>query len=244
MLNLWNERIPRIEDERRYEFLIQLHQLTHHWIEGISQEPEAHQLKRFVPPEFDQNLWLLEKLRLDTLPPNLSSIVESTSVTEFLDQLEDTIWTVQSSILVSALSNPDASSILNRLEQISWTFGKQLSELEERLPFTKLSIEQLMSELSPNMFSFKSPLIDLSMNAHHFSLKFIWKDHPGSRPILSRSSALEQIIELHQHGFSGWIYGISPKLKTQFEHATLKNLQKNLQAPIQVEVSTLDLNRL
>lgn len=247
MLELWNERIPKIEEERHYQFLTQLHQLTQMWMNDLMEEPEPYHIKRFVPPQFEQNIWILEKLKLDTLPPDLATLIGGDQVSAFLEELENTLWTVQEAVLSAALRTGSAEEVFNRLEQSTWNYGKTLAHqawgTSRRLDATHVE------SFWPNPFSFHTPFMELATQNHspeRTSLQFLWFDHPRSRAIINRSPLIESLTQLHQQGFSGWVYGCNPTLKVQFCASSLQQLDLKLQpsvSPLQVEVSTLDFNR-
>ncbi len=213
----WHERIPVLEEERRYENLLSLHYLTCAWTDLLSAaEPkEDYRLERFVPPELTQDLWLLEKLRFDRLPPDLERIVDETSVSETLDHLEKFFWTIQLALLNNvgrSTEDPTQSQLIfGRLETASFAEGRKRAKDRwgELLPLKKASLAWIPLKHGPF-----GEWILLRSSSH--DLELLWKGAPLVRAEVTPFMQANRLQMLHQEWVRGFIYGLNPELKVDF----------------------------
>jgi hypothetical protein len=218
MTTLWNERIPTLEEERRYQKLIQLHGLTHSWMKEMG-EPASYRLERASKPELSQTLWLLEKIKLDELPPQLSDLVDGATVSQFLDELQETILIVQLTTLENVLENsPEKTSVLNLLERVSWSYSKTLAEStwsDSKI----LTPEQTFSALKAHPLAEKpAPAFLLeSWNAHELS--FHWLNSPLGKDSLKRSPFVKELCQIQLESLRGYVYGVNRTLAMTVEEA-------------------------
>ncbi len=232
-MNNWNQRSPKLQEIRRYENIIHHHTLTQAWLVALDPETknEPFRLKRFVPPELSQSLWLLEKIRLDRLAPQLESLINETTVSEFLDELEETVWIVQMALLEnifqsSAVENRNA--LFNQLEQVTWHHGKSISE--NQWPDFESRIGNSSKNSLPEKVYLALKKSPFSRNSNGFMLErltpdevsFYWIASPLSRFSLKHSSELLTLCYLHHHGMKGYLYGLIKTLKVEVSPATLK----------------------
>jgi hypothetical protein len=229
MISPWHTRIPLLEEDRRYKNLIDLHRLTQLWIKAAqptestnaSSSIPNYKITRFIPPELKQTLWLLEKLRLDRLPPGLETLVDASTVSEYLDELNETVQIVQSSILENLIleaDSPNRSALLNQLEQVSWTYGKTIAEERWNANHSFPAV----SERGPIVFfeAFKnSPYWSheqsfLLNHAHSTQVSFYWM----TSPLIRNHAAAQDLMNLchmHLHAIQGYFYGLSRSLRCE-----------------------------
>jgi len=219
----WNQRQPIFEEERRYFNLIDLHKLTQAWLHELNpaDADTAHRLERVIRPELAQNLWLLEKIKLDQLPPELSKMVDAQSVGEFLNELEETVQIVQITTLENALDHTtDAVGLMNLLEKVSWKHGKSIAErrwpdfsgsdLADREPkkyFQALTDSPLWTPSAKQEFPF---LLERSTPSR---CSFYWLQSPHSKSSLSISPRVMELCQLSHELIRGFFYGLSRSLK-------------------------------
>jgi hypothetical protein len=229
----WNTRAPKLEDERRYQHLIEIHQLTQTWLNELAPKSpaaatESHRLERFIPPNLVQNLWLLEKVRLDQLAPQLESVIDATTVTEFLSHLEEDIWLVQMAVIDNALKNTsDPAGLTNLLEQTSWQYGKTIAE--KNWPFFEANQKKLEEWNAISFFKalHASPLA----GAHDFLIErqiplecsFFWVKSPLARPSLKLNPQVFVLCQLYHQFLRGFFYGLSRSLTVEVTPTSLGN---------------------
>ncbi len=228
-MNTWDRRDPKLEDDRRYQHILEIHHLTQIWLNEIAPEakvsagsPRLHRLERFIPPNLVQNLWLLEKLKLDKLLPDLSTMVDATSVSEFLDELEEMIWIVQLSVLNNALEHTtDAASLINSLEQITWQEGKIQAEAKWNINQTRaeLSISDIAKTLADSAIQKKDAFLFEQQNSHHCS--FYWLTSPLSISSLNHHPSVLTLCQLYHQYMRGFFYGIEKSIKVDVTPSTL-----------------------
>lgn len=230
----WNLREPNFEEERRYFNLIELHKLTQGWLHEINPAEAAantHRLERVIRPELTQTLWLLEKVKLDQLPPDLSKMVDAQSVAQFLDELEETILIVQMTTLENAMDNTtDPVSLMNLLEKVSWKHGRALAE--RRWPhFTadhELMPENYFHALMDSPLWTQKAATDLPFlleRATPSACSFYWIQSPLAKPSLRISNRVMDLCQLYHELIRGFFYGLSRSLKIEII-PTLFNEQK------------------
>lgn len=204
----WNERPSSFEQERRFRRLTTLHTLTDAWIQAISPEEQAsYRMVRMERMTLNQNLWLFEKARLDSLPLRLDQLVGAMEVDEFLDELKDTIWIIQASTIENALSQgSDPEEIASVLQQSSWKHGRDHAESiwgKDGQMSRDSAFEALMEShfYDPRAFW-------LERKSDH-EISFIWRKSPYQLGILKTSSVLPLLGSIHEHWIKGFIYGVS-----------------------------------
>jgi hypothetical protein len=231
-LSPWHERLPNFEEERRYLNFIDLHKMTEAWLQEISPTMvgNTHRLERVVPSELAQNLWLLEKVKLDQLAPELSKMIDAQSVSRFLSELEETILIVQSTTLENALqTTKDRISLLNLLEKVSWKHGKALAE--KRWPDFTSQITDLET-LSP--IKYFQALMDFPLwnnDEPAFLLErttptlcsFYWLRSPQNVASLKLSPNMMELAQLYHEMIRGFFYGLSRSLKVEILPALLND---------------------
>jgi hypothetical protein len=230
----WNLRNPSFEEERRYFNLIDLHKLTQAWLHEINPADAAnttHRLERVIRPELAQNLWLLEKVKLDQLPPELSKMIDSQSVTEFLNELEETIFIVQSTTLENTLDHTtDHIGMMNLLEKVSWKYGRALAERrwpqfnethsdEPQKFFQTLMDSPLWTQKHPGDLPFLLERVTSEL------CSFYWLHSPHATPSLRISARVMELCQLYHEMIRGFFYGLSRSLKVEII-PTLLNGQK------------------
>lgn len=220
----WNLRNPTFEEERRYFNLIDLHKMTQAWLHELSpaEAHMAHRLERVIRPELAQNLWLLEKVKLDQLPPELSKMVDAQSVDEFLNELEETILIVQSTTLENAMEHTsDHIGLMNLLEKVSWKHGKALSE--RRWPnfsatdlkpyFQTLTDSPLWTQKSPKKSPSEVPF--LLERTTQGLCTFYWLQSPHAKSSMRISARVMELCQLYHEFIRGFFYGLSRSLKVE-----------------------------
>ncbi|MBC7396630.1 MAG: hypothetical protein H7333_04230 [Bdellovibrionales bacterium] len=202
----WHERDSTIEEEHRFKRLLSLHALTQCWTQVLD-NTDSNLIERMPKITLNQNLWLLEKARVDEITLELSALVGSQNIQEFLKELEETIWLIQISTLENAFSQTSDPALLkNLLKNASWSQGKKTAEQDwPNLPFTTLTdAYQAFTESHVNG---KSGF--LLGSAANQELGFYWKKSPIQNPSLNRSAQLEMLCELHSEWVHGFFYGLS-----------------------------------
>jgi hypothetical protein len=210
----WNTRNPKLEDERRYQRLVEIHQLTQTWLTELEPKTSAtaeksHRLERFV-----QNLWLLEKVRLDQLPPQLDSVIDATTVPEFLGHLEEDIWLVQMAVLDNALKNTsDPAGLINLLEQTSWQYGKTIAEKywpafeENQKKLNEWNAASFFKALNASPLSGVNHFLAERQTQNEFS--FFWIKSPLAKPSLNLNSNVLVLCQLYHQFLRGFFYGLA-----------------------------------
>lgn len=216
-LNAWHERISTLEEERQFKKLIALHSLTHTWVELVSKpnEDSALRVERMPRLTLKQNLWLLEKARLDEVLTELDSLVNEQKVSEFLKELSETIWLIQISTLENAFSeSKDPSLLMNLLKNAAWNHGKKAADAE----WAKLDARDLGQAyhafLESHMESVEGFLLG---RAAETELNFYWVKSPLQNPNLSDLPQIETLCALHQEWIHGFFYGLSRKIQVKSE---------------------------
>ncbi len=207
-IQTWNERRSTLEQERRFKRLIALHSLSDSWIRTLSpKESASHHLERMAKVTLNPNLWQFEKNRLDQLPLNLEELVGAQEIDGFLNELESTIWVIQTSTLENAETEAsNQGEMKNILEQASWNHGKLHAESiwSERGNFNlREGVEAFLKTHVYGQGSF------LKERDSVREITLIWKHSPRQNPTLQNSSALELLCALHEHWIRGFFYGAS-----------------------------------
>ncbi len=125
--NPWHVRLPDSEHEQWFKNLVDLHELTNHWVRDLRVDRPAHFLTRGLSQDVLDHLWILDTLS----GAKLTQFLEETQPEELLLQLEKTIWAVQSWTLNHILKEDVRSStspLKNLLEQTSWKAGRLSGE--------------------------------------------------------------------------------------------------------------------
>lgn len=218
----WHTRVPLYEEERRYTRILKIHQLTQNWLKELL--PEHHdstlyRIERMPQLELVQNLWFLERLKLDHLPPALSDIVDGTTVTELLNDLEETVWIVQASTLENALEQAsDSKGLLSILDRISWSFGKVIAEEEKGN--SPRNARDFFSYFSTSFLSENRSFLLESYDDHHCN--FYWTQSGLSKEFLKHSPARDELIHLHAEMIRGYGYGLETTYKVDVAQAKLQ----------------------
>lgn len=209
----WHLRLPTFEEERRYLRLTSIHQLTQRWMLEIARKDDlgVHTMERTAKPVLNQNLWLLEKIKLDELPPSLQDMVDAPTVTDFLNELEDLIWIVQSSNLENMLSNAtDRISLINVLEKASWQTGKAYAEA--KWPhFKAAQLQSYFDAIEPSPIGGDRAFV-LERNTE-VECSFYWTKSPLAHPSLSRMKDVLVYCQLYHEWIRGFFYGLSRNLR-------------------------------
>jgi hypothetical protein len=225
-LTPWHERRSTLEEERQFKKLITLHSLTHQWTQAMSggnEEASVLRIERMPKITLRQNLWLLEKARLDEVLTELNTLVGEQKVSDFIAELYETIWLIQSSTLENAFSETkDPSLLMNLLKNAAWTHGKKTAEQE----WSKLESPDLHSAyhafLETHVDSEKGFL--LGRSSEH-ELGFYWIRSPYQNAALNTSPQIETLCSLHQEWIQGFFYGLSRKIKVSSTPATIDGNQ-------------------
>ncbi len=212
-LTPWHERHATLEEERQFKKLITLHDLTHLWVQAISgpSDTAALKIERMPKITLRQNLWLLEKARLDELLTELNTLVGEQKVGDFLTELYETIWLIQLSTLENAFTETkDPSVLTNLLKNAAWSHGKKIAETEwANLNATNLNqaydafLETHIDGLSGFLLGRASPT----------ELDFYWVKSPYRNAALNTSPQIEMLASLHSECIRGFFYGLSRKMQ-------------------------------
>ncbi|MBS1960106.1 MAG: hypothetical protein JST80_11580 [Bdellovibrionales bacterium] len=216
----WHQRLPNFEEERRYFRLIALHQLTQRWMREITPSGDGtYRLERTARPELEQNLWLLEKIKLDVLPPDLHDIIDASKVSEFLVELEELIWIVQSSTLENMISNSkDRVSLINVLEKASWQTGKAYAE--SKWPhFHPSGLRSYFDAIEPSPLGGRGGFVLERATAEECG--FYWMKSPLTLPSVARSPEILTHCQLYHEWIRGFFYGLSRNLRVDILPAQL-----------------------
>lgn len=202
----WHERDSTIEEEHRFRQLMALHALTQSWTQVLD-NTDSNLIERMPKITLNQNLWLLEKTRVDEIALELASLVGAQNIQEFLKDLEETIWLIQVSTLENAFSqSTDPALLKNLLKNASWSQGKKAAETEwPNLPFTTLN-DAYQAFIGSHVNGKSGFLLGSAANQE---LSFYWKKSPRQNPSLNRSVQLEMLCELHSEWIHGFFYGLS-----------------------------------
>jgi hypothetical protein len=214
----WHERIPLLEEERRYENLLYLHYLTCAWTDVLTANApkEDFRLERFVPPDLTQDLWLLEKLRFDRLPPDLERIVDETSVKETLDHLEKFFWSIQIALLDNVAKNIQdelqKNLVFGRLETASFGEGRRRAKELWSAQIPLQNAKHAWIPLSSGPFG-----AWLLLRASDGDLELLWKGAPISRPEVAPFLQATRLQTLHEEWVRGFLYGLDSQMRIEFE---------------------------
>ncbi len=215
----WNERHPTLEQSRKFKRLLVLHQLTGAWTQALSTlEASSFSMERMPKITLQQNLWLLEKSRVDELSVDLQSLIASEDISTYLEELAETIWLIQLSTLENALSqSSDTSLLVNIFKTTSWSQGKKAAETD--WPHAKISnlIDAYSALLETHSDESSSFLIGQS-TAH--ALSFYWSKSPYLRSTLNHSVQVETLVQMHEEWIHGFFYGLSRNFQCT-SHPTL-----------------------
>jgi hypothetical protein len=219
----WHERLSTLEEERKFKKLLVLHSLTRHWTESFSTKDDesSFRIERMPRLTLKQNLWLLEKTRLDEILTELDSLVAEQNVSEFLAELYETIWIIQISTLENAFAETkDEGLLLNLLKNSSWNHGKKTAEAE----WLNLKVENLNSAYQAFLETHADgPSGFLLGRSAHSELNFYWVKSPNQNPAIRDSERIETFCLLHQEWLSGFFYGICRKIQTRSEKSMIEN---------------------
>ena len=204
----WNHREPTIDQNRKFDRLLFLHQLTGAWTKALTHlESPSFSIERMPKITLQQNLWLLEKMRLDEISLDLRTLVAAEDIDTFLHELAETIWIIQLSTLENALNQTtDIPLLINIFKTTSWAQGKAVAELEWKsanLTELKQGYQALVETHSDSPSSF------LLGQSNSNSLSFFWRNSPYQNEVLNRSSRLEKLTEMHEEWILGFFYGLS-----------------------------------
>lgn len=203
----WNERIPTLEQERRFRRLIALHSMTDAWISRVSKGNEpAHRMERISRVNLNPNLWLFEKSRIDQLPLELRNLVGAQSIDGFLDELREFIWIIQASTLETIFSaTTESGDIRNVLEQTSWNSGKSFAESVWGGTGDFAVKESTRAFLQSHPYSGKSFMTGRITERESV---LIWKHSPLQDPAVKDSPVAATLCELHEHFIRGFFYAL------------------------------------
>jgi hypothetical protein len=218
--NSWNVRLPKAEHDQWFKNLIDLHELTNHWVRDLKVDRPAHLMSRGLSPEVQSQLWILDTLSSVTL----DQLLEETHPEEFLPQLEKTIWTVQSWTLNHILRKENQnlnSPIVNLLEQISWKAGRMNGESRwsKAKNFGRFDLSAIFFALQDCQLSgypqSASPLI---RRATHETVEIELHHCPHQLSISEINSNENLLCLLHSHWCRGFIYTLNQRVSV--EHST------------------------
>ena len=217
----WNERRSTHEEERQFNNLVSLHSLTHQWTQAIlgPKEEAAIRIERMPKITLRQNLWLLEKIRLDESLTELNTLVGDQKISEFLTELCETIWLIQISTLENAFTETkDASLLMNLLKNSSFTHGKKMSE--------HLWSNLQTPHLNASYRAFTSTHVDgeKSFLLNRFTgdeLSFYWILSPHQNLALNTSPQIDALCSLHREFIQGFFYGLSRKIRVSSKSLTI-----------------------
>jgi hypothetical protein len=224
-LNPWHERRSTLEEDRQFKKLITLHSLTHQWTQALNgpNEEVSLRIERMPKITLRQNLWLLEKARLDEVLTELNTLVGEQKVSDFLLELYETIWLIQISTLENAFSETkDPALLMNLLKNASWTHGKKTAESE----WSKMKSPDLLE----SFHAFKETQVDgergfLLGRSSNSELGFYWVKSPYQNPALNTSEQVDVLSALHQEWIHGFFYGLSRKIRVTSAPVTVDGNQ-------------------
>jgi hypothetical protein len=213
----WHERIPLFEEEARFKKLLSLHSLTHRWTDAIAHtsDDSGLRIERMPSIKLKQNLWLLEKTRLDEVLTAFETLVSDQSIPEFLTELNETIWLIQISALENAFSeSKDPSLLLNLLKNVSWDSGKKNAE--------STWVNLKITDLNAAYQAFLETHVDASsgfLRSHvsDHELTFHWVKSPLQNATLLESPQIDKFCALHQEWIHGFFYGLSRNIQVRSE---------------------------
>ena len=218
----WHERTSKVEEERRFKQLLTLHGLTDAWIDAITPGNEkSHHLERLPKITLNQNLWFLEKMRLDELQLELSQLVGAQTIPEFLHDFSVTLWTIQLSHLENALSQTeDRIGLINLLQKTSWNYGKKCCEqLWDLTRFEKLK-DAYQAFLQSHFYEPKAFLLEREANRE---LSFLWTHSPLQDTNLKESKEIKTLCRLHEEWMRGFFYGLSRSIRFEARETEVLN---------------------
>ena len=224
-VNPWNERRSTLEEERRFKKLIALHSLTHLWTQAISGPSEGGTLRIERMPKITlrQNLWLLEKARLDEVLTELNTLVGDQQLSDFLSELYETIWLIQCSTLENAFSETNDPALLtNLLKNAAWSHGKKTAETEWANMKSPNLMEAYHAFLETHIDSDRGFLLG---RASENELNFYWIRSPSQNPSLNTSPQIEELSTLHRECIHGFFYGLSRSIRISSRNAKVEGKQ-------------------
>lgn len=210
----WHERNSKLEEERRFKQLLSLHGMTDAWIYAITPGDEkSHHLERLPKITLNQNLWFLEKMRLDEMPLALHELVGSQSIPDFLRDFSSTLWIIQLSHLENAIAQTeDREGLINLLQKTSWNYGKKCCEqLWDLTRFDTLKAA-FQAFLQSHFYETNSFLLEREAN---HELSFLWIHSPLQHTDLKESPEIKTLCNLHEEWMRGFFYGLSRSIRFQ-----------------------------
>ncbi len=215
----WHERSSKIEEERQFKRLLTLHGLTDAWIHAITPGNEkSHQLERLPKVALSQNLWFLEKMRLDELPHELHELVGAQSVPDFLKEFSMTLWTIQLSHLENALaSTEDRVGLINLLQKTSWNYGKKCCEQLWDITRFDRPDAAYKAFLQSHFYGDNAFLLERDSSQE---LSFLWIHSPLQDLSLRDSPEVKTLCRLHEEWIRGFFYGLSRSIRFEAKETT------------------------
>lgn len=137
----WHLRRPSSAHFQWFRNLLDLNRVTVTWIREIAafQKTTPHQLKRVLTPGLEKTLDEIKKrnprygshLLDDSVPRDLSTVLDHQKPEVFLSRLEESVWALQASTLALVLDRTESderSALQTLLEQSSWRCGRTTAE--------------------------------------------------------------------------------------------------------------------
>ncbi len=224
----WHIRLPRTEHEHWFKNLVNLHDLTQHWIRDLQVDRPAHFLPRGLDENVRQHLWVLENLS----SARLEQFLDDQSPGDFLSQLEKAIWAFQSWTLSQILgenkSQPN-SPIKNLLEQTSWKAGRLISEARWKRLKTlgKLDLATLFFSLQDSPLSgYPHSRGNLVRRSTQKTVEIELRHCPHQLTFSEIQSHQDLLCQLHSQWCRGFIYTLNPQVIIEHTMSSPRCIQR------------------
>lgn len=216
--NPWHIRYPSTEHYQWFKNLVDLHELTTHWIKEVQADRPSYLLTRGLSKEVSQNLWMLDSLS----ETPLEKLLDDTLPKEMLGRLEHTIWAVQSwtlSNLQERTTSSNRNSLDSLLEQVCWKLGKTSAETrwnqqckKGNLPLREVMLSFNDSPLSGYPHSEGFLVRRAIQNEVQVELRFC----PHQIPYPEVKAVADQLCHFHAQWMRGFAYALNHR--TAVEH--------------------------
>ena len=226
--NPWHVRLPKAEHDQWFKNLIDLHELTNHWVRDLKVDRPAHFMPRGLSPEARDHLWILDTLS----SAKLEHLLEESHPEELLPQLEKTIWAVQSWTLTHILKDDSKNSnspLMNLLEQSSWKAGRMNGEARwgKTKNFGQFDLSAIYFAIQDSPLSgyprSEAPLVRRA-TADRVEIELHYCPHQLS---ISEIRTQEDLLcRMHSHWCRGFVYTLNQRVSVEHSFGTPRCTQR------------------
>lgn len=219
----WHERIASHGHQRLFHFLTEIHDLTQAWLKELQTERPPYLMGRGLNREVASNLPMLDLIS----ERRLEAILDDTHPEEFLIRLEQTVWAVQAytiSKLRSQVTGEERAALDTILEQVSWQRGRAAGEARwhHMLEGARADLRQAALVLydvpfysPPSIRTERGPFLAQRLLRADGRLELLACAHQV--PWFEAAAEADQLCRLHHQWVKGFLYSISPRIRSELE---------------------------